>query len=210
MNDNTIPTPRLPSLAPLTLGNAEPLAMIPAAAAAGFDSIGLRLVSRGQTPSLVDDRPSLDDVATCLADHGVRVLEVLSIRLESDTRVDTFAPLFAASVQLGASYVLVTSQDANRGRAIDNLGRLGELAAQYRIRPGLEFWRFSEVRSLQEAREFVEDTGQPNLGIVVDTLHLHRSGGDPASVAALPPQLHAFRATVRCAVVGAARHRPLC
>ena len=70
--------------------------------------------------------------------HALRItacacLEVLSIRLESDTRVDTFAPLFAASVQLGASYVLVTSQDANRGRAIDNLGRLGELAARYRF-----------------------------------------------------------------------------
>jgi len=135
---------------------------------------------------------AIREVRQCLDDHGLNVLEVISLRLEAETHVEDFAPMLATGAELGARFVLLTSRDPDWSRGAANLAKVGELAAEYGIRPGLEFWRFSEIRSLQRAQEFILASGSEQVGLVVDALHLLRSGGTPKDVAAVPAKLHAF------------------
>jgi sugar phosphate isomerase/epimerase len=48
------------------------------------------------------------------------------------------------------------------------------------------------VKNVAEAARLLRDAAQPNAGIIVDALHLARSGGSPADVAAIDPALIAY------------------
>ena len=43
--------------------------------------------------------------------------------------------------------------------------------------------------TIEDAADLAKASGRDNVGILLDTLHLSRSGGSPASVAALPAEL---------------------
>ena len=60
------------------------------------------------------------------------------------------------------------------------------MAAGHGLTAVLEFMPWTAVRDLQAAREIVEAAGRPNGGILVDALHLDRSGSTLDQVAALP------------------------
>ena len=60
------------------------------------------------------------------------------------------------------------------------------------IRVNLEFGLFTEVKTLEAARGIVEGIGSPAGGVLVDSLHLQRSGGAPADVAAMPRSLNSY------------------
>lgn len=78
-------------------------------------------------------------------------------------------------------------------RATDCLGRFAELAGEYGLQLGLEFMALTPgCTSLAAAAGFVKRVGRANLGVGVDALHLARSGGTPAEVAALAPGLIAY------------------
>jgi sugar phosphate isomerase/epimerase len=53
------------------------------------------------------------------------------------------------------------------------------------VRPVLEFIPFTAVPRLETAAAVVRAAAQPAAGVLVDPLHLRRSGGTPAQVAAL-------------------------
>jgi sugar phosphate isomerase/epimerase len=46
----------------------------------------------------------------------------------------------------------------------------------------VEFARYTAVRTIGDAQRLLRSTGQANASIVVDALHLARSGGTPADV----------------------------
>jgi sugar phosphate isomerase/epimerase len=53
----------------------------------------------------------------------------------------------------------------------------------------LEFLPIFNVGSLEAAVSIVEEADRPNSGVLVDTLHLSRSGGTPADLRNVPRQL---------------------
>jgi sugar phosphate isomerase/epimerase len=63
---------------------------------------------------------------------------------------------------------------------------LCDLGAQYGLRIDIEFMRWRVVGTLQQARSVIEAAGKENGAILVDALHLARSGGVPGDVAVLP------------------------
>ena len=48
---------------------------------------------------------------------------------------------------------------------------------------------YRAIRSLGDAVDIVRAAGEPNIGLIVDALHLARSGGTSADVAAIPRSL---------------------
>jgi sugar phosphate isomerase/epimerase len=83
--------------------------------------------------------------------------------------------------------VSVSGFDADPARLPANLGRLGEEANAQRV--VLEFLPYTHIRTLKEACEIVREIAISDAGILVDALHLNRSGGTPADIAACDPAL---------------------
>lgn len=180
---------RLLSLAHLTLMVADPIALIGAAAAAEFSHIGIRIVP--PTPD-APMRPVIGDVLyqrqirQRLADSALKVLDIEAFWLTAETDVAEIAPAFAFGAELGATYVVVVGNDPERSRLIDNHARLAELAAAHGLKTSLEFIPYSEVKTIEDAKDIVRASGLAGAGLLVDALHLSRSGGSPSDLAQLP------------------------
>jgi sugar phosphate isomerase/epimerase len=177
------------AVAHLTALELTPCELVRQAARAGFDAVGLRLnpTALGATayPSLVGSGAHVE-LRRVLADECVTVHDVEFIPILPGIDVASFAPMFEAAADLGARCVTVSGDDPDAARLADSLAALCELAARSGLRVDLEFMRWRHVGTLEQARAMVERAGSPNLAILVDALHLTRSGGSPADVRALP------------------------
>jgi len=187
--------PRPVSLAHLTMLDATPLELIDAASASGFSHVGLRVVPPTPDPawrSIVGDTQAEHEVKQRLATTGVKVLDVEAFWMGPDFRVEACRPAFALGAELGARYLVVICNDPDRARAIDNFARLCTLAAEFDLKPALEFIPYTHVARLADALQIVNAAGAPNAGLLIDLLHLSRSGGSSADLAQVPPALMHF------------------
>jgi sugar phosphate isomerase/epimerase len=82
----------------------------------------------------------------------------------------------------------ITSEDPDWKRGVANFGNVCDEASRFGLRIALEFMRWRSVRTIDEAARLVSEAGRPNGGIVLDTLHLSRSGGSPNAVANVSAQ----------------------
>lgn len=181
------------ALAPLASADASPLEQVRAAAAAGFDAMGLRLAPTQPQFDLIGSRVLRREVAAAIHDTGIRLLETGNIRLAPDHDVSQYEALLAAGRELGAEHVLVTGTDAaGRPRVFDNFGRLCELCERYRLRPMIEFVSYRSIASLDQAHAIIAHAGSTNAGICVDPLHLSRSGAGPDALRAFDPGLFPY------------------
>lgn len=177
------------ALAQLTALPLSPPALIRTAARTGYAYVGLRLTEvtpGGDHWPVHADRALMRETIAALEDTGVCVLDVELLRLSPGVDVAGFEPVMAASAELGAKHLLTQGADPDRGRVIDAYGRLCDLAAGYGLTCDIEFPNWIEVGSLAAAAELVRGAGRPNGGVLIDTLHLQRSSGTAADIAALP------------------------
>jgi sugar phosphate isomerase/epimerase len=180
------------SLAHLTLPDATPLELIDAAAAAGFSHVGLRIVPPvpdAARPSIVGDVRTERAIGQRLSDTGVKLLDVEVFWLGPQTRVQDWKAALALGAGLGARYLVVICDDPDRSRAIDSFAELCALAAEFGLKPALEFIPYTHVARLADALQIVRSAGAANAGLLVDLLHLSRSGGSPADLGSIAPEL---------------------
>lgn len=181
--------PRL-SLAHLTVLDAHPLELIDAAVAGTFDAIGLRIVPPMRSDTIVPvigEEDLIRRIERRLADTGIEVLDIEAIWLGPDSDVRRLEPALAVGQRLGARHVLVVGNDADTARLTDNFASLAELAARHQLKVGLEFIPYCRTSTLQEAQSVVRLAAQPNAGVLVDALHLIRSGGSPGDLRTVEP-----------------------
>jgi sugar phosphate isomerase/epimerase len=183
------------SLSHFTVIEADPLTLVDVAAKAGFDGIGLRVVrptGGAETVDIAGDRALRRDIKRRLDATGIQVLDIDAIFIVPDTDVPSLRPALDAGAELGARHVSVSGFDADHGRLAANLGRLGEEIDARGLRMVLEFLPYTYIRTLEEAHEILREIGAPNAGILVDALHLNRSGGTPEDLAAYDPALFPY------------------
>jgi len=94
-----------------------------------------------------------------------------------------------AAAELGARHVVVVVEDPDPSRAAASLAGLCVLAAGRQITAMVEFMVFKQVRTLPETVTLLAAAGAGNAGILVDPLHLARSGGTVEQVRRLPAGL---------------------
>jgi sugar phosphate isomerase/epimerase len=173
--------------------DVEPLAFLQAAAAGGFGGVGLRILAPAHSPArwpVVGDAARLRALCRGVADLQLRVLEVEAFTLHPHTQVqEDLAAALDAAAELGAVQVLTTSTDPEATRFAHHFGLLCEAAAERGMLVGLEFMPFRAVRDLAQAVETVQASQQANARVIVDALHLQRSAGRVADVAAVSPGL---------------------
>lgn len=174
------------SLASGVMPDATPLQTVEAAAAAGFGHVGLWI----DVASWRAD--TTRSVRAALAASGLGLLdaEVLWIR-PGPANPDHLRAIDIAA-ELGARNVLVVSSDPDDGATLDKYVQLCRHAAPAGVRVALEFGAFTDIGTLDAAMAVLRGARQPNQALLVDALHLRRSGGAPADLATVPAEWFSY------------------
>ena len=186
---------RTVSLAHLTVLDADPVELIDAGKAGGFNAVGLRIVPPLPTDTItpvVGDIPLQRRIKQHLRATGMEILDIEAIWLLPDTAIESFGPALEVGAELGARYVLTICFDDNQQRLTDNFGKFCALAAESSLRTMLEFIPYTAVRNLKSAHDLLLATRPRNAGLLVDALHLSRSGGNPGDLAGYDPALFSY------------------
>jgi sugar phosphate isomerase/epimerase len=177
-------TSRLLSLAAGVCPETGPADFVAACAAAGWPACGIWFDPETWTDGVAADvRGRLDDTGlvaldmepvfvTPAGDHGDRMIE--------------------AAAAVGARNLLVVSRGVDDDRFAERFAELCDLAARHGIGCSIEFLAFMSVSSLRQAIDILDRVDRPNAGVLVDGLHLARTGGTPADVAAVAPERLAY------------------
>jgi sugar phosphate isomerase/epimerase len=179
------------ALAFLTV-QASPIDIIKSAAAAGYDAAGLRLsppVGLDLAHPIVGNKTLIREIKTAVGDLGISLYDGELLTLLPTNDLDTWRAVIDTAAELGIPVVQVHGEDPDFARATDALGQLADLAAGADIKLAIEFMRWRVTATIEDAARLAQEAGRGNVGILLDALHLSRSGGNPRSVAALPQDL---------------------
>jgi sugar phosphate isomerase/epimerase len=178
----------------LTLGyltlNTTPAETIEAAAAAGFRSVGIRITGRrvfDPYTSVIGNRPVLAELKQRLADGGLRLSNVTAYHLFPDLKMDDMRAVIDTTAELGAGILLAHSYMPVDDKMLDFFRQYCAYAAEAGIRIAVEYMRYSEVKSLEEASSWLDRAAQPNAGFVFDPLHVDRTAGSFAALKSVDP-----------------------
>jgi len=114
------------------------------------------------------------EVKRRIDDNGLEAVDMEVIRLGRS--IDTGEALIEAACEVGAKNILVVSSLNSSEETAEQLSHLCSLAKAGDITICLEFMKFTSVKSLSDALEVVELVDAPNVGILLDLLHVVRSG----------------------------------
>ncbi len=184
-------SPPVLSLSPLTILDASPPDQVTAASTTGFDALGIRVAAAADERvwPMLGDTPVLRETLARLDDSGIGVLDVELVMLRPELDRRAVLDVLDAGQRLGARFVLTLGYDTDEARLTDHFAWVCSEADQRGLRPGLEFMKYSPVQTLSAAVRVVRAAGHPAGCVLVDALHLQRSGGTPADLAGIDPDL---------------------
>ena len=167
------------SLAAGVLPDHSPQVTARAAAAAGWDATGIWVDRDTWTEA------TTRELRAILDGEGLRALDAEVVWLMPGDLDDHHRRVVDIARTLGAPNVLVVSSDPDDSATAAKLRRLCE-HGEGEVRIALEFALFTEVRSIAQASAILRAVDHPAAAMLIDPLHLERSGGTPADVAAIP------------------------
>jgi sugar phosphate isomerase/epimerase len=160
-----------------------PVDTIRAAAAGGFDAVGLWIEPAEWTAT------TTRDARAALLDTGLQLLDVEVIWLKPGSSMDEHRRTIDIGADLGAANVLCVSSEPDAGVTAARLAELCRHAEVSGIRVALEFGIFTEVRNLASALAVLDAVAHPLRALLIDPIHVDRSGSSIAAIAALDPAL---------------------
>lgn len=172
---------RLLSIAAGVHPNLAPTTMVEVAAAAGWPACGIWF-----DPDTWTD-VTTREVRRRLDDTGVVGLDLEPI-IPAPDRGDPGERVIEAAAALGVRNVLFTSRLPEPGATADRFAELCVLAAPFGVRLVCEFLPIFPLATLSMAEEVVARHAPEVAGILVDNLHLSRSGATPTDLVAIDPQ----------------------
>lgn len=146
--------------------DASPLDLVRAAAAAGYDGVGLRL-SHDHSCSASEIAAIADEIRACgLVLHDVEVHRITRPATDPGALVD-------AAAAAGARRLLVVSDIADDDATLAELRRCAQRCAAVGLTAALEYMAWTNPASSARAVMLAEAA---DMHIVVDLLHHHRLG----------------------------------
>ena len=130
------------------------------------------------------------EVKRRIDDNGLEAVDMEVIRLGRS--IDTGEALIEAACEVGAKNILVVSSLHSSEETAEQLSHLCSLAKAGDITICLEFMKFTSVKSLSDALEVVKLVDAPNVGILLDLLHVIRSGTTFKEIKACDPKLFPY------------------
>ena len=190
--------PRPLGLHQLTAMDIGPLELIETAAACGYQSVSLFTNApvvpiAGQEgkftfPTVTPEMAR--EVRRRLDAHGLSVINAEFFLLRPEVDPASYRPGLVLGRALGARHAVSHVFEPDPSRAVDIIGRFCDIAAAEEIIVALEFCPMTPgCKSMAQAQWFVEQVGRANLGFGICPMHLVRSGGTAADIAALDPAM---------------------
>lgn len=172
------------SLAHLSELDVPPAALLAAAARAGFQSVGFRT-----HPAVADafsyplrSAEERAEIRSLVRQTGVSVLYVEMISLSETTRPDDHRADIETAAAIGATRLAVAGDSPDFAVVAEKMAGLADLAAPHGIAVDIEFMPFRAVKSFADAVEVVRLAGRPNAHVLLDALHVFRSGTPLATI----------------------------
>lgn len=157
--------------------------VIYAAAQVGFTATGIWY------DSLLWDSQCTRRTQKALTDTGICALDLEVIWLQPGEPLTTHDAMIELGLELGVHNILCVSSEPEIARTKMRFEHLCRKAEEGNTRIMLEFLAITQIRSLQQALDVVQDVDHPAGGILVDTLHLHRTGGSASDLGHIDPLL---------------------
>lgn len=173
-----------------------PVEFVELAAELGCPNISLGLSQMEYNPhdyprySLIEDAALRREIKAALAANGVTISlgENLPVQPGVDSRDEWRASLDVLS-EFGVRRINSVSFEADPGRNVEQYGLLAEVTAEYGVAPLIEFVPIFGIPDLPTALEVIRQVDRPNLGLIVDTMHVGRTGASTDALRAIPPEL---------------------
>ena len=161
-----------------------PEQMARVAGEAGYNSVGIWV-----EPGVNWKSDTTAAVRQQLENHHLIPLDVEVIWLQAGAKPDpVHHQIIGIGAELGARNCLIVSSEPD----ITNTKRLYldlcERAGAAGMRDCLEFMWITQIKTLADAREVVEDVDHPAGGILIDAFHLERVGLEPETLADISPK----------------------
>jgi sugar phosphate isomerase/epimerase len=182
-----------------SLINVPPPQFVQAAADAGFRQVSLRVAAglealgKGEPSGpyrLLDDRALQRETRRALDATGTRVVEAEYVFLTPELEVGDYRRLIEVGAELGARQVVVVFFGYDdEARIVVDFARLCDLACAYGLTAIIEFVAPTSVNSIEKCGRIITASARANTGILVDALHLFRTGGSVDGLAAMKPDL---------------------
>lgn len=149
---------------------------------------GMPLVPLGYPRfSLTDDAGLRQKVLAVMADRGVTISLGDGFLVLPDADMSAFRADLDVLAELGVPRINVVSLDPDLARSFDQFAALTEHAAHRGIQTLLEPVPGLTVGDLPTALAAVEHVGRADFRLLIDTMHLVRSGSGAADLAAINP-----------------------
>jgi sugar phosphate isomerase/epimerase len=145
----------------------------------------------GYPPFSLRDDPALRrEMIAAMADRGVSISLGEGFVVRPGTEVRDLAQDLDVMHELGVRRINMVSMDPDLARTFDQYAVLAEMAAVRGFEEATtEFGPALTVGDLDAALAAVRHVGRPDFRLLIDTMHLVRSGSTAADVAALDPDL---------------------
>ncbi len=160
-----------------------PLETIEAASAGGFDATGLWIEPENWTATMTREARAM------LCDTGLELLDVEVIWIKPECDMALHKACIDIGAELGAKNVLCVSSDPDMGATAAQLSELCVHAEGSGMRVALEFGIFTEVKNLRMAMAVLDVVAHPLRALLIDPIHVDRSGSSLAEIAVIPDEL---------------------
>jgi len=158
----------------------------------GYTAVGLRLHPAFQGAPFYTLRPGsaeMRSVKVALQQAGIGVYDIEFVVIDEAFSASTLLPVLESAGELGARRLSVCGDDPDKGRFNDNLTALAALAGEFGMSVDLEIMPWRRIGTLPAAAAAVEATRRTNIGVLIDALHLSRSGAVPADLRSVSKEL---------------------
>ncbi|MET0240476.1 MAG: TIM barrel protein [Sphingobium sp.] len=178
----------------LSVLGMPPLDYVALAGQLGVGHIGMAPFPIVSVPELYEgwtlrDNPGLvREIKTAVADHGLSIAVGEGFFIKPGADVNAVAADMDILADVGAKRLTVCSFEGDLPTAFDQLARFAELAAVRGMGSQVEFVPNLGIGDLPTALAAVKHVGRDDFGVVIDAMHIYRSGATAADVAALSPQ----------------------
>jgi len=175
----------------LTLGGVAPDAFVRLAAEGGCGHVALTTAlpevirASGPSWSLIDDAALRGATREALADTGVSLALLDGFVLYPDSTPDDHRRILDLAADLG-THRLNTVSFVDWPRTLDDTAWMVALAADYGMTVTVEPCAMLAAASLAQALELIAYVGLPNFKLLIDTMHVARTG-EAGDLAALDP-----------------------
>lgn len=176
-------------MAYLQLGNIDPFEMVRAAARGGFKATVFRMTGHSPGDAWGFDPANAEHVARMKAlaeQEGIELVNISTYRFVPGVTPEDYEQVLDACAALGVRTLTANSFEGDEDVVVALMAEVAKRAAARGIRIAIEFIPVSRIRTAADALRIAEATGCDNVGILVDALHLYRSGDTPQALAAIP------------------------